>query len=85
MALRRPGADWERDDKPRRRSAGREAANPARREKMTDLLVLLVFLAMVLAPCFVAMSTQIPTGADLGVRDASEPRFSDSDVPFIPE
>ncbi len=39
---------------------------------------------MVLAPCFVAMATGIPAGAELGVRDPSESGFPDSDHPYIP-
>ena len=51
---------------------------------MTDFLVILAFFAMVLSPCFVAMATGIPAGAELGVRDPSEPGPSDSDQLYIP-
>ena len=51
---------------------------------MIDFLVILGFLAMVLSPCVVAMATGIPTGAELGVRDPSEPVDTDSDTPYIP-
>jgi hypothetical protein len=51
---------------------------------MHDLLVILVFFAMVLSPCFVALSTGIPTGAELGVRDPSEPGKEDFNTRYIP-
>jgi hypothetical protein len=51
---------------------------------MTDILVILAFLAMVLSPCIVAMATGIGTGAELGVRDPSEPRPTDEDFRYIP-
>jgi hypothetical protein len=52
---------------------------------MVDILVIFIFLTMVLAPCLVAMATGIPTGAELGARDPSEPRYADSDHPYIPD
>lgn len=51
---------------------------------MIDWFVLLGFIAMILAPCLVAMSTGVPYGAELGVRDLTEPRFEDLDKSFIP-
>ncbi len=51
---------------------------------MMDLFVIFTFFAMVLSPCFVAMATGIPTGAELGTRDPSEPGFTDSDNLYIP-
>jgi hypothetical protein len=51
---------------------------------MTDLLVILAFFAMVLSPCIVAMATGIPNGAELGVRDPSEPGCSDAEHLYIP-
>jgi hypothetical protein len=51
---------------------------------MMDLLTIMTFFAMILSPCLVAMSTGIATGAELGVRDPSEPGFADSDYLYIP-
>jgi hypothetical protein len=51
---------------------------------MMDLFVIVLFFAMLLSPCFVALATGIPTGAELGVRDPSEPGFAESEQFYIP-
>jgi hypothetical protein len=48
------------------------------------MLVAFAFLAMVLAPCLVALMNGVCDGAELGVRDPSEPRHQDSDHVYIP-
>jgi hypothetical protein len=48
-----------------------------------DWLVFFGFMTMVLSPCVVAMATGLTDGADLGVRDPSEPHFEGSDGIYI--
>lgn len=51
---------------------------------MMDLFVLALFFAMLFSPCLVALATGIPTGAELGVRDSSEPGCAESEQVYIP-
>jgi hypothetical protein len=51
---------------------------------MGDLLTALSFIAMILAPCVVAMGTGVAEGAELGVRNPAELEARRSHRAYIP-